>query len=229
MSDYVKSQIGEDIRDKRQKVYDINLNDEDKTKLNIIKNIALYVAVNLGKGRDEGVYQRALCHELQKNNILYNAEETIPIMYDGIGVGYERLDIIIYSWNGVPFKMVLELKATTKIENKYHWQILSYMNYKQCNFGAVINFNQGVQGQPLEFAYLIKLNNKPYIYSLTKEEGISMNTPNYENGVVDDLAIIQVEQLNKALKDKALKDKANTDAKVLKDKTEKPTKRNKKQ
>ena len=232
MSDYVQSQIGQDICDKRlyskynydtrETVYEIKLDNEKKTKLNIIKMLAFYVAVNLGKGRDEGVYQKALCHELQKNNILYNAEETIPIMYDGIGVGYERLDIIIYSWDGVPFKMVLELKATTKIETKNHWQILSYMNYKQCDVGAVINFNQGIDGQPLEIAYLIKDDDKPYIYSLTREQGILMNTPNYENGVVDDIAIMQVIQQNKALKEKAEKE-----AKVLKDKAEKPANKKK--
>ena len=82
MSDYVQSQIGQDICDKRlyskynydtrETVYEIKLDNEKKTKLNIIKMLAFYVAVNLGKGRDEGVYQKALCHELQKNNILNN-------------------------------------------------------------------------------------------------------------------------------------------------------------
>ena len=214
-------------------VYNISLDNEKKTKLNTIKMLAYYVAINLGKGRDEGVYQKALCLELQKHNILYNVEETIPILYDGIGVGYERLDIMIYKWDGEPFNMILELKATTKIEIKNHWQILSYMNYKNCDFGAVINFNQGIDGQPLEIAYVIKDVVKSYIYSLTKEQGILMNTPNYESGIVDDYAITQVIQQNKALKDKAekeakvLKDKAEKEAKVLKDKSEKPVNKKK--
>ena len=55
-------------------VYNISLDNEKKTKLNTIKMLAYYVAINLGKGRDEGVYQKALCLELQKHNILYNVE-----------------------------------------------------------------------------------------------------------------------------------------------------------
>ena len=205
-----------------ESIYEIQLDNEKKTKLNIIKMLAFYVAINLGKGRDEGVYQKALCLELQKTNILYNVEETIPIMYNGVGVGYERLDIMIYKWDGEPFNMVLELKATNKIETKNHWQIISYMNYKQCDVGAVINFNQGIDGQPLEIAYVIKDVDTPYIYSLTKEQGILMNTPNYESGIVDDYAITQVIQQNKALKEKAEKE-----AKVLKVKSEKPANKKK--
>jgi len=187
-------------------VYQIKLDNEKKQKLNTIKMLAFYVALNLGKGRDEGVYQKALCLELQKHNILYNVEETIPIMYNGVGVGYERLDIMIYKWNGEPFSMILELKATTKIETKNHWQLLSYMNYKECDFGAVINFNQGIDGQPLEIAYLIRDGDKPYIYSLTREQGILMNAPNYETGIIDDYAITQLIQQKKALKEKAEKE-----------------------
>jgi GxxExxY protein len=192
-------------------VFEIKLDNEKKQLLDTIKMLAFYVALTLGKGRDEGVYQKALCLELQKHNILYNEEETIPIMYNGIGVGYERLDIMIYKWNGQalygqPFSMILELKATTKIETKNHWQLLSYMNYKECDFGAVINFNQGIDGQPLEIAYLIRDDDKPYIYSLTREQGILMNAPNYETGIIDDYAITQLIQQKKALKEKAEKE-----------------------
>jgi GxxExxY protein len=184
----------------------MKLDNEKKTKLNIIKMLAFYVALKLGKGRDEGVYQNALCIELQKHNILYTKEETIPILYDGMGVGYERMDIMIYSWDGEPFEMILELKATTKIETKNHWQILSYMNYKECDVGVVINFNQGIHGEQLEIAYIIKQDEKPYIYSLTREQGILMNAPNYETGIVDDYAITQVIQQKKILKEKAEKE-----------------------
>jgi len=187
-------------------VYVIKLDNEKIQIFNTIKMLTFDVALKLGKGRDEGVYQKALCLELQKHNILYNVEETIPIMYNGIGVGYERLDIMIYNWNGEPCKIILELKATTKIETKNHWQLLSYMNYKECDFGAVINFNQGIDGQPLEIAYLIKDGDKPYIYSLTREQGILMNAPNYETGIVDDYAITQLIQQKKALKEKAHKE-----------------------
>jgi GxxExxY protein len=209
----------------------MKLDNEKKTKLNIIKMLAFYVALKLGKGRDEGVYQNALCIELLKHNILHTKEETIPILYDGMGVGYERLDIMIYSWDGEPFPMILELKATSKIETKNHWQLLSYMNYKECDFGAVINFNNGIHGEQLEIAYIIKQHEKPYIYSLTREEGILMNAPNYETGIIDDYAIRQVIQQQNALKEKAekeakvIQEKAEKEAtKVLKDKFKEPKK-----
>ena len=185
-------------------VVNIELNNQVKEKLSIIKTLCQDVARTLGKGRDEGVYQKALCIELQRNNILYNSEETIPIMYDGIGVGYERLDIALYNWEGEPFKMILELKAVSGfIKTDQYWQLLSYMNYKKCDYGAVVNFNQGIDGQPIEVAFLVRHQKNIYIYKLQTGEAILMKTTDYEAEAIEGRAIDEC--LNGSTKKKAAK------------------------
>jgi len=185
-------------------VVNIKLNNQVKEKLNIIKCLCQDTARKLGKGRDEGVYQKGLGKEFQGMNISYNSEETIPILYDGVGVGYERLDIGIDAWEGQPFNMILELKAVKEaIKTDHYWQLLSYMNYKKCDYGAVVNFNQGIDGQPLELAFLVRHQNNVYIYKLQTGEAILMKTTDYEAEAIEGRAIDEC--LNGSTKKKAPK------------------------
>jgi len=122
--------------------------DDTQEKINSafkeIRLMALTVAKGLGKGRVEGVYQRALSIELQKKSIAHTMEEIVPIAYDGITVGHERADIHIYN---PAFPCILELKATNRmIQPQEHWQAISYMRALNCHYGAVINFNQSQNG-----------------------------------------------------------------------------------
>lgn len=155
----------------------LNLDSQTKEKLNLIVSISKEVARGLGKGREENVYQKALSNELQKKRVIHNSEETIPIIYKGIGVGYERMDITIdeSSFLGI----ILELKAISgTIQPKHIWQLHSYMLNIEYKYGVVINFNQGINEKPLEFCFIIIHEGKPYIYQLETGKAIFLKTSN---------------------------------------------------
>ena len=124
-----------------------------KEKLLILADICKEVASTLKKGRVEVVYQAAVCQELQMRHIPFTAEETIQILYKGKFVGIERIDVCIDP-SFLPF--IYEFKATsTDIKPENLWQVISYLNHKGYNYGAVVNFTQNVKGC-LEIQFVVR-------------------------------------------------------------------------
>jgi len=152
----------------------IELPDEIKKKLLRLSSMCKEVAGGLGKGHVEGVYQQALCLELQEAGILYVSEETMPILYKGrpVGGGHsQRLDISLL--NFLPF--IFELKAVSKpISPEHHWQVVRYMEYKKQTYGAVVNFNQSERGA-LEIQFIIKKDDVFYLYSPMSDSGSELS------------------------------------------------------
>lgn len=152
----------------------IELPDEIKKKLSRLSSMCKEVAGGLGKGHVEGVYQQALCLELQEAGILYVSEETMPILYKGrpVGGGHsQRLDISLL--NFLPF--IFELKAVSKpISPEHHWQLVRYMEYKKQTYGAVVNFNQSERGA-LEFQFIVKKDEVFYLYSPMSDSGSELS------------------------------------------------------
>jgi GxxExxY protein len=152
----------------------IELPDEIKKKLSRLSSMCKEVAGGLGKGHVEGVYQQALCLELQEAGILYVSEETMPILYKGrpVGGGHsQRLDISLL--NFLPF--IFELKAVSKpISPEHHWQVVRYMEYKKQTYGAVVNFNQSERGA-LEIQFIVKKDEVFYLYSPMSDSGSELS------------------------------------------------------
>jgi len=152
----------------------IELPDEIKKKLSRLSSMCKEVAGGLGKGHVEGVYQQALCLELQEAGILYVSEETMPILYKGrpVGGGHsQRLDISLL--NFLPF--IFELKAVSKpISAEHHWQVVRYMEYKKQTYGAVVNFNQSERGA-LEIQFIVKKDEVFYLYSPMSDSGSELS------------------------------------------------------
>ena len=152
------------------------------SKLRMLAHFCGEVARGLGKGRAEAVYQEALCSELQRFNIPHTKEEVIPILYKGINVGHERLDIGIRDW----LDAVLELKAQAGAINVAQlWQVHSYMEYKRCDYGAVINFSQSMGDAGLEIAFVVKQDGVSYLYQLETGKAIPMKGNGYETPLLD--------------------------------------------
>ena len=109
--------------------------------------LAQDVAHELGKGRAEVVYQKALGVALQAAGIPHVMEETVPIYFRNQAVGQERIDVTIYEWLDV----LVEVKAIPgkllKPDNV--WQLQNYMRAKRVRYGLLVNFSQA-PGQPLE-------------------------------------------------------------------------------
>jgi len=134
-------------------------------KLTKLTDICKEVAGGLGKGHVEGVYQQALCFELQDAGVRYVSEETMPILYKGrpVGGGHsQRLDVALLSY--LPF--IFELKAVSKpISPEHHWQLVRYLDYKKQPYGAVVNFNQSDKGS-LEVQFIVKQDEVFYLYDI---------------------------------------------------------------
>jgi len=89
----------------------------------------------LGAGFLEGVYQECLEIELRNRNIPFESQKEITINYKGIDlVKKYNADIICYD------KVLLELKATSKLTNDHRGQILNYLNATKFQLGLLINF-----------------------------------------------------------------------------------------
>jgi len=75
----------------------------------------------LGPGLLESAYEECLCYELDQNNIAYERQIPIPIVYKTIKLdaGY-RIDILVEK------KVVLELKSIEALAPIHTAQILTY-------------------------------------------------------------------------------------------------------
>jgi GxxExxY protein len=62
----------------------------------ITKNIisaAIEVHRHLGPGLLESIYEAALCHELDMRNMSYDKQKQIDVIYKGIPIKGQRIDI----------------------------------------------------------------------------------------------------------------------------------------
>ena len=100
----------------------------------------------LGKGFQEVIYQRALALEMDKINLGFTRELEMPIFYDEVEIGARRVDFLVEE------KVLVELKAITKLENVHLAQALNYIEAFKLEIGLLINFGN----TKLEFRRLIK-------------------------------------------------------------------------
>jgi GxxExxY protein len=147
-------------------------------KFGVLINIIKDVALGLGKGRSESIYQNAIIHELQALNIKYTREETVSILYKGYYVGQERLDIAINEWLG-GWDLIIELKAVTSdIKPEHYWQIISYMEWKNCNYGLIVNYNQS-PNKNLSYMFVVIENGRPYMYDYESKLAVEITDYKY--------------------------------------------------
>ena len=87
-----------------------------------INNCIYEVNRKLGVGFLEAVYQEALEIELKRKNIPYVSKKELEILYDGIPLRNKYIaDLICYE------KIIIELKAVSKIINQHKAQLINYM------------------------------------------------------------------------------------------------------
>lgn len=108
----------------------------DRELIKIIRDSAVRVFAFLGTGHSESVYHRAMEVELRGRGIKYASEVNVNILYEGIFVGFGRIDILIDD------RLVIELKATTSLGIGERIQLGSYMDCLKINKGLLVNFPQ---------------------------------------------------------------------------------------
>jgi GxxExxY protein len=95
---------------------------------------AMKVHRSLGNGFQEVIYQRALAIEMERQNLLFEREKEIPVMYENIEIGTRRVDFFVES------KIMVELKALTVLEPIHLTQALNYLEAYKIEIGLLINF-----------------------------------------------------------------------------------------
>ena len=89
----------------------------------------------LGCGFLESVYQEALEIEFNRLNIPFESQKMIQINYkDKILTQYYKADIVCYN------KILLEIKAVSKINNQHKAQLMNYLAATKIKLGLLVNF-----------------------------------------------------------------------------------------
>ena len=90
----------------------------------------------LGSGFLESVYQEAMEIELKRKNIPFVSQQELEILYDGIPLSGKFIaDIICYN------KIIIELKAVSKITNQHKAQLINYLAVTGLSLGILVNFH----------------------------------------------------------------------------------------
>jgi len=97
---------------------------------------AIKVHRTLGPGFLESVYQAAIAYELEKANIPFEKEKSLPVVYEEIflDVGF-RCDFLVDK------RVIVECKAVKEVMPIDHAQILNYLKITNLQLGLLINFN----------------------------------------------------------------------------------------
>ena len=111
---------------------------------------AMNVHNTLGNGFQEVIYQRCLAIEMRIKNLQYVREIEIPIFYKGNEVGTRRVDFLVED------KIMVEIKALTKLEAVHLAQGLNYLTAYNLESGLLLNFGS----KSLEVKRLFRKNKK---------------------------------------------------------------------
>ena len=109
---------------------------------------AMKVHSVLGNGFQEVIYQRALAIEMENQGLKYQREMEMKIFYSGIDIGTRRVDFFVEE------KIMVELKAITKLEEVHIAQAMNYCQAYGLPIGLLINFGS----RSLEFKRIYNLN-----------------------------------------------------------------------
>ena len=106
----------------------------------IYRTIGCCITVHraLGPGLLEGIYARAICLELEAENLSFEAQKVYPVVYRGQLLCQQRLDLV------VDRRLVLEVKSVEQLHPIHHAQLLSYLHVSTLPVGLLINFNVSI-------------------------------------------------------------------------------------
>lgn len=93
-----------------------------------------HIHATLGSGYSERIYHNALEVMLRKNNIFYETERIVPVVFEGHTIGNTRADLIIDK------SIVVELKAVRKLLPAMEQQARNYINQLDLHQAMLVNF-----------------------------------------------------------------------------------------
>ena len=105
----------------------------------VVIGICIDIHKKLGPGLFERVYEEILCYELGANNLLFERQKPIPVVYDQL-----KLDVGFIADIIVENKVLIELKSVENIHNVHKKQLLTYLRLTKLKLGLLINFNESL-------------------------------------------------------------------------------------
>ena len=115
--------------------------------MKLIKSICRDVSMQLNRGYSERVYQEALTVSFYLRRIYYLKELNIPVHLMGVQIGEMRADIVLPE-----SKTVIECKAIrANLDPNHLPQLIKYMRALRYPRGLLVNFNQDISREPIEF------------------------------------------------------------------------------
>jgi len=112
-----------------------------------IISCAYNVHNELGQGFLENVYKNALGIELEEAGIEHKVETPLKVLYHGRIVGEYFADLIVDN------KIIVEVKAVTKINPVHEVQLVNYLKATGINVGLLINFAKSVEVKRRIYGY----------------------------------------------------------------------------
>jgi GxxExxY protein len=99
-----------------------------------INGCAMKVHRTLGNGFQEVIYQRALAIEMEKQGLGFARELKMNIFYEDCLIGTRRVDFLVEN------KIMVELKALSRLEDIHRAQAINYLEAYQLGTGLLLNF-----------------------------------------------------------------------------------------
>jgi GxxExxY protein len=97
---------------------------------------AIEVHKQLGPGLLESAYEECLCYELSLNDLSYERQVPVPVVYKEIklNTGY-RIDVLVEKI------VIVEIKAIEALTPVHEAQILTHLKFANKKIGLLMNFN----------------------------------------------------------------------------------------
>ena len=112
------------------------------------------VALELGSGYLEKVYQEALELEFQQAHIPYEREARLEITYKGKKLQQEYIaDFVCYG------KIILELKAVSQLNEVHEAQVFNYLKTTGFDLALLVNFGE----RPVKIKRLYNFMKEPEV------------------------------------------------------------------
>lgn len=114
---------------------------ETQRSINQITEIVIGAAIEvhreLGPGLLESVYEICLAYELKERGLDAVRQKEVPVIYKGVELDARlRLDLLVED------SVVVELKATERIDPINEAQLLTYLKLSGHKIGLILNFNK---------------------------------------------------------------------------------------
>ena len=114
--------------------------DERDPLTHMIIGAAMEVHKELGPGLLESVYQKCFEKELTLQDVFFQAQARLPLVYKGEAFDAEDLKMDLY----FPQKLVVEIEAVEHILPVRQAQLITYLRLSKTRVGLLINFNVSV-------------------------------------------------------------------------------------